>query len=134
MLNILLVEDDEVDVMNVQRAFRKNKISHPITVANDGLAALNILRNNTVSTQNCLIILDLNMPRMGGIEFLQQLRVEPEFKIIPVVVLTTSAHNQDRLDAYQLHVAGYFLKPVNFNDFVELVSILSRYWVSNEML
>jgi len=134
MFNILLVDDDEVDVMNVHRAFRKSNISHPMTVASNGLEALDILRARKIPTQHCLILLDLNMPRMGGIEFLQELRADPQLKTMPVVVLTTSSENQDRIKAYQYHVAGYLIKPVTFNDFVELIAALSHYWTLNEML
>jgi len=133
LINILLVEDDEVDVMNVKRAFKKNNITNPLYVAPNGLEALKMLRpvggqSPIVPTKRRLILLDLNMPRMGGLEFLQALRADPDLKSIPVVVLTTSNQDQDRLEAYQLNVAGYLLKPVTFSNFVETMATLNNYW------
>ena len=90
VLNILLVEDDEVDVMNVRRAFERNNVSNPLYVAGNGLEALEILRNGTVPKERRLILLDLNMPKMNGIEFLQALRADPDLAATPVVILTTS--------------------------------------------
>ena len=89
MLNILLVEDDEVDVMNVRRAFERNNVSNPLYVAGNGLEALEMLRDGTVPAERRLILLDLNMPKMNGIEFLQALRADPELASSSVVVLTT---------------------------------------------
>ena len=108
-LNILLVEDDEVDVMNVRRAFERNNVSNPLYVAGNGLEALEMLRDGTVPAERRLILLDLNMPKMNGIEFLQALRADPELSSAPVVVLTTSNDDQDKIDAYNLNVAGYLL-------------------------
>ena len=128
MLNILLVEDDEVDVMNVQRAFRTNRIANPLFVAENGEQALQMLRGGQVPSERRLVLLDLNMPRMNGIEFLRALRADPELRLTTVVVLTTSNDERDRVDAYQLNVAGYILKPVTFHRFVDLVGALDRYW------
>jgi len=138
MLNILLVEDDQVDVMNVQRAFRKGKITNPLYVAGDGLEALEMLRGSenllpVVPAERRLILLDLNMPKMNGIEFLQALRADAKLRQIPVVVLTTSSKDQDRVNAYSLNVAGYLLKPVTFNVFVEMMTALNTYWELCEM-
>ena len=93
-LNILLVEDDEIDVKNVKRAFLKNHITNPVFVAENGLEALEMLRNGTVPKRRRIVLLDLNMPRMNGIEFLGELRKDPELAATPVIVLTTS--NDDR--------------------------------------
>ncbi len=139
MINILLVEDDQVDVMNVQRAFRKGHITNPLYIASDGLQALEMLRGNAdfapiVPPEHRLVLLDLNMPRMNGIEFLQALRADDELKQIPVVVLTTSNTDEDRVDAYNLNVAGYLLKPVTFNTFVETMTTLNKYWALCEMI
>ena len=139
VINILLVEDDEVDVMNVKRAFKKNNITNPLYVASNGLEALKMLRSTggqspIVPDKRRLILLDLNMPRMGGLEFLQELRKDPELKAIPVVVLTTSNQDQDRLEAYQLNVAGYLLKPVIFSNFVETMATLNKYWTLCEIV
>ena len=133
MLNILLVEDDEVDVMNVRRAFERNNVSNPLYVAGNGLEALDMLRDGTVPRERRLILLDLNMPKMNGIEFLQALRADPELSAAPVVVLTTSNDDQDKIDAYNLNVAGYLLKPVTFSNFCERMTTLNKYWTLVEM-
>ncbi len=133
MLNILLVEDDEVDVMNVRRAFKKNNIGNPLWVAGNGLDALALLRGPEIPRERRLVLLDLNMPRMNGIEFLRELRADPELGLTPVVVLTTSDDERDRVDAYNLNVAGYILKPVTFVSFVEAMATLNKYWTLVEM-
>jgi CheY-like chemotaxis protein len=138
MLNILLVEDDEVDVMTVQRAFKKGNITNPLYIAGNGLEALTMLRGepgqpSVIPSDRRIILLDLNMPKMNGLEFLQELRSDPTIRQIPVVVLTTSNEEQDRIQAYNLNVAGYILKPVTFSIFVELMVTLNKYWTLCEM-
>ncbi|GAB4386258.1 MAG: response regulator [Elainellaceae cyanobacterium] len=138
MINILLVEDDEVDVMNVKRAFKKGNISNPLFVASNGLEALSMLRGQNgqgakLPSSRRLVLLDLNMPRMGGIEFLHELRSDPNLRMTPVIVLTTSNEDRDRVEAYQLNVAGYILKPVTFNNFAEAMATLNKYWMLCEM-
>ena len=107
LLNILLVEDDEVDVMNVRRAFKKNHITNPLFVAGNGVEALEQLRSGKIPRERRIVLLDLNMPQMNGIEFLRELRRDPELKLTPVVVLTTSNDERDEIEAYNLNVAGY---------------------------
>jgi CheY-like chemotaxis protein len=131
MINILLVEDDEVDVMNVKRAFQKNNLTNPLYHAGNGIEALTMLRG--VDGQSPIpipriILLDLNMPRMGGIEFLHELRKDDILKNISVFVMTTSNEDKDKVDAYNLNVAGYILKPLSMENFVSAVSILKNYW------
>ena len=133
MLNILLVEDDQVDVMNVKRAFDKNRITNPLYVATNGLEALEMLQSNAVPPERRLILLDLNMPKMTGIEFLRALRADPVLSATPVVVLTTSNDERDKIDAYNLNVAGYLLKPVTFINFVEVMAALNKYWTLVEL-
>jgi CheY-like chemotaxis protein len=133
MLNVLLVEDDEVDVMNVRRAFKKNHIANPLWTAGNGLEALEVLRGDEMPKERRLVLLDLNMPRMNGIEFLRELRADPELHGTPVVVLTTSDDERDRVEAYNLNVAGYILKPVTFMNFVEAMATLNKYWTLVEM-
>lgn len=136
MVNILLVEDDEIDVMNVKRAFKKNNIANPLHVAGNGLEALEMLRGEgrhpALPRERRLILLDLNMPRMGGIEFLRELRADPELRPTPVVVLTTSNDDKDRVEAYNLNVAGYILKPVTLTNFIETMATLNKYWMLSE--
>ena len=132
-LNILLVEDDEVDVMNVQRAFQRNQLTNALYVAGNGLEALELLRGKTIPKERRLILLDLNMPKMNGIEFLEALRADPDLANTPVVVLTTSNDDQDKIDAYNFNVAGYLLKPVTFSSFCERMATLDKYWSLVEM-
>jgi CheY-like chemotaxis protein len=136
IINVLLVEDDEVDVMNVRRAFKKNNISNPLYVASNGIEALEMLRdqeNQSIPASRRLILLDLNMPRMGGIEFLHELRSDSQLRMTPVIVLTTSNQDKDRVEAYNLNVAGYILKPVTFSKFADVMATLSKYWALCEM-
>ncbi len=135
LLNILLVEDDEVDVMNVKRAFDKNNIANPLFVAGNGLEALDILRGKSgdFPVERRLVLLDLNMPKMNGIEFLREVRADPSLKATSVVVLTTSNNDRDRVEAYNLNVAGYLLKPVTFVNFVEVMAALNKYWTLVEL-
>lgn len=132
-LNILLVEDDRVDRMNVRRAFEQAHIVNPMWVAGDGIEALDRLRGGDIPRHDLLILLDLNMPRMDGIEFLEALRADEEFGRTPVVVLTTSDAESDRIRAYDLNVAGYIVKPVTFSAFVDTVTTLNKYWMLVEM-
>lgn len=133
ILHILLVEDDDVDVLNVKRAFEKNKIANPLYVAADGLEALEMLRDGRVPKARRIVLLDLNLPRMNGIEFLRQLRADRELKSTPVIVLTTSNDERDKVDAFDLNVAGYLVKPVTFPNFAELMAALNKYWTLVEM-
>jgi len=133
MLNILLVDDDEVDVMNVRRAFKKANIANPIFVAENGIEALEKLRDGTIPKERRLVLLDINMPKMNGIEFLRHLRQDAELKHTSVVVLTTSNEETDRIEAFHLNVAGYLLKPVTFNNFVDVMASLNKYWTLVEM-
>jgi CheY-like chemotaxis protein len=132
-LNVLLLEDDELDVMNVKRAFKRNEMEDNLWVAGDGVAGLEMLRSSELPRERLLILLDLNMPRMNGIEFLQELRKDPNLHRTPVVVLTTSNDERDLVDAYELNVAGYIIKPVTFEKFVEVVGTMNDYWSLVEM-
>jgi len=131
LVNILLVEDDEVDIMNVQRAFKKNNISNPLHVARNGIEALEILKSSVHPPR--VILLDINMPKMGGIEFLGELRKIPELRSSSVFVMTTSNEESDKIAAYDLNVAGYILKPLSFEGFTSAVAILNHYWHLCEM-
>lgn len=132
-LNILLVDDDEVDVMTVRRAFSKANIANKLYVATDGIEALSMLRSDGVPPQRRVMLLDLNMPRMSGIELLREIRGDPALQLLTVVVLTTSNEDRDRVEAYRLNVAGYLLKPVTFHAFAEVMVTLNKYWTLMEM-
>lgn len=128
-MTILLVEDDEVDIMNVKRAFKKNNISNPLVIAHNGLEALAVLRSSeTDAPKPRIILLDLNMPKMGGIEFLKEIRQDPELSSLSVFVMTTSNEDGDKIDAFNLNVAGYILKPLSMDRFIAAVSTLNSYW------
>jgi CheY-like chemotaxis protein len=105
----------------------------PLHVASDGIEALEVLRSGRMGDARRIVLLDLNMPRMNGIEFLRELRADPALRVTPVVVLTTSNDDRDRVEAYNLNVAGYLLKPVTFLDFAELMAALNRYWTLVEL-
>jgi CheY-like chemotaxis protein len=132
-VNIVLVEDDDVDVMNVQRAFERAKISRPLLRAADGVEALDLLRDPSTPAERRLVLLDLNLPRMNGIEFLRELRADERLRRTTVVVLTTSDDERDKLEAFELNVAGYLVKPGTFADFVELMTALDGFWTQAEL-
>ncbi len=128
--SILLVEDDEIDVENVKRALSKANITNPLVLAGDGLEALEILQR---WNGPLVVLLDLKMPRMGGLEFLHRIRSDARWRNLPVVVLTSSKEEKDLIEAYQMNVAGYVVKPLIFADFVEAVSKIGSYWTLCEM-
>lgn len=128
MIGILLVEDDEVDIMNVQRAFKKNNINNPLYIVRNGLEALEVYREKKVSPTPQIILLDINMPKMGGIEFLAEIRKDPSLRSLSVFVMTTSNEESDKVAAYDLNVAGYIVKPLSFESFVNAVATLNHYW------
>ena len=131
--HILVVEDDEVDVKNIQRAFDRGHLTNPLYFAHDGIAALEMLRSGAVPSSRRMVLLDINLPRMNGHEFLRELRADPLLRRTPVVVLTTSNDDRDRVEAYGMGVAGYLLKPITFSGFVELMAAMNRYWTLVEM-
>jgi CheY-like chemotaxis protein len=131
LVNILLVDDDRVDVMAVKRAFRNLKIANPVTEARDGIDALRCLRGESDSAPlplPHLVLLDLNMPRMGGLQFLEELRKDPLLHPTLVFVMTTSAAEEDRMRAYAFNIAGYVLKYRIGESFMEAISMLQHYW------
>ena len=133
-LNILLVEDDEVDVMNVRRAFERNNVSNPLYVAGNGIEALEMLRNGTVPSERRLILLDLNMPRKDGREALREIKNSPEFRRTPVVVFTTSKADTDIGQIYDIGANSFISKPVSFESLVEVMKTLGRYWCATVRL
>lgn len=133
---ILLVDDDAIDVDAIRRAFRKLEIVNPIAVARNGIEALEMPRgeNDHAKLETpFLILLDLNMPRMGGIEFLKELRGDPELRRTLVFVMTTSAAEEDRERAYEYNVAGYVLKDRPRQTFVQSIAALESYWRTIEL-
>ena len=129
---ILLVEDDEVDAMTVKRALKDLHVTNPLVLRENGEEALAYLRDPN-NEKPCLILLDLNMPVMSGIEFLQVDKHDDALKAIPVVVLTTSQEQQDKVSSFNLGVAGYMAKPVAYQQFVEVMRTINAYWTISEI-
>jgi CheY-like chemotaxis protein len=129
---ILLVEDDSVDAMSVERALKDIKVGNPLAHRVNGEEALKYLREET-SQMPCVILLDLNMPKMNGIEFLKIAKADAVLKRVPVVVLTTSKEEQDIVETFDLGVAGYVVKPVDYKKFVEAVRAINLYWTLSEI-
>lgn len=126
-VSILLVEDDDIDAMSIERALKKLRLANPYYRAVDGVEGLAILRNQGVG-RPFIILLDLNMPRMNGLEMLVELRKDPKLTDSVVFVLTTSNDDQDRAQAYKEHIAGYIVKSKLDSDFTELLQLLDHYW------
>ena len=129
---VLLVEDDQIDVMAIKRAFKVIKITNRLNVVNNGEEALAYLRNSE-NEKPCIILLDLNMPKMNGIEFLTIAKQDELLRKIPVVVLTTSREDQDKADSFNLGISGYMVKPVDYKRFVEVVKTIDLYWTLSEL-
>lgn len=128
---ILLIEDDLVDQMTVKRAFKELKVINELLVANNGEEGLEVLKDETKDRPG-IILLDLNMPKMNGIEFLQEVKNYKEFKTIPVIVLTTSKHEKDKVESFNLGVSGYMVKPVDYEQFLEIIKSIRKYWSFSE--
>lgn len=129
---VLLVEDDTVDQMTVQRAFAELKIKNRLDIASNGVEALEFLRDANNELPG-LILLDLNMPKMNGVEFLTIIKKDDRLVKIPVVVLTTSGEERDKCESFRRSVAGYIVKPVDYIQFVEAVRMIDSYWTLSEM-
>ena len=128
---ILLVEDDEVDIKSVKRAFGELRVTNPLEVTQNGEDALRYLKQGK-NKQPGLILLDIRMPKMDGIEFLKEIKKDESLRIIPIVVLTTSKEDEDKTESFNLGVAGYMMKPVNYMDFVEVIRAIRMYWTLSE--
>jgi CheY-like chemotaxis protein len=126
-ISLLIVEDDDIDATALKRALHKLKLLNPVYRAKDGLEAIELLRKGEIPMPY-IILLDLNMPRMNGLEFLEELRSDPTLTHSIVFVLTTSKSDEDIIAAYREHVAGYLLKQRMDNDFLQVVSLLDHYW------
>ncbi|MCX5747143.1 MAG: response regulator [Proteobacteria bacterium] len=129
--HILLIDDDDVDVMTVRRALKGLGATNPLDRAVDGVEALEFLRDPK-NPRPGLILLDLNMPRMNGLECLAALKADASLRLIPVVVLTTSKEEVDRTGSYGQSVAGYMVKPVDYPQFVDIMRVVRDYWITCE--
>ena len=129
--SILLIEDDRIDAMTVMRALRDLGSTNPLHHVTDGEKALTFLVD-PASPRPMLILLDLNMPRMNGAEFLAVIKADDLFRAIPIVVLTTSQEDRDRLRAFDLSAAGYIVKPVDYTQFVNVMRTVLDYWTTSQ--
>lgn len=129
---ILIVDDDQVDVITLKRAIHDVGLTNILPHADNGEEALRFLRDHKNRLPS-LILLDLNMPIMNGIEFMKEVKSDETLKIIPVVVLTTSKDEMDKLDSFKNGAAGYMIKPVDYNQFVELLRVIVSYWSTSEL-
>jgi CheY-like chemotaxis protein len=126
-VTLLIVDDDDIDAIALERALRRLRLLNTTHRARDGLEALNLLRTGAISTPY-IILLDLNMPRMNGLEFLKALRADQMLTHAVVFVLTTSKSDQDLVAAYREHIAGYVLKQHMDRDFLEVIGLIEHYW------
>jgi len=132
MRPILLVEDNPDDVTFTLRAFQKNNISNEIVIANDGQEAIDLLlpENDTSALRPALVLLDVKLPKVGGMEVLRRIRNDPRTELLPVIVLTTSSEETDMINSYRLGANSFVRKPVVFSDFLHAASVLGVYWLA----
>jgi CheY-like chemotaxis protein len=131
-INILLIEDDLIEVMKLKRATGSLNLNHKITEANNGEEALNLLKQKDNLPD--IILLDLNMPKINGIEFLRILKADERLRYIPTIILTTSNNQRDLLECFEIGIAGYVLKPLKYEDYVSKIEKLLAYWSMNELI
>ena len=129
---VLLVEDDHVDAMTVKRALKDLNVMNPLVHTINGEEALAHLINDC-NEKPCVILLDLNMPKMNGIEFLKIIKADEKLKRTPVVILTTSRDTQDKFETFALNIAGYIVKPADYKKFVEAIRTVNLYWTTSEL-
>ncbi len=131
-MNILFIEDDAIETMKLNRTVSKFQLKHKITEAKNGEEALAIL--NSKNSLPDIILLDLNMPRMSGIEFLKILKNHDTLKYLPTIILTTSENRADLLECYKIGIAGYIIKPLKYEDYEEKLRTVLQYWTINELI
>ncbi|SIS89937.1 Response regulator receiver domain-containing protein [Zobellia uliginosa] len=131
-MDILLIEDDAIEVMKLQRTVKKLELKHNIIETKNGEDALEILRSGDKLPD--IILLDLNMPRMNGIEFLTILKADPVLKYLPTVILTTSENRADLLECYKVGVAGYVIKPLKYEEYQSKLHKVLDYWDINQLV
>ncbi|MEQ9565210.1 MAG: response regulator [Porticoccaceae bacterium] len=129
-ITILIVDDDQIDVRAITRALRKHRIDNPVDVAGNGVEAMDLLKGTNGVKQIAwpyIILLDLNMPKMNGLEFLDQVRNDESLHDTVIFVLTTSDDDRDKAKAYERHIAGYIVKSTVGKDFINLVSMIEKF-------
>ena len=132
ILNIMLIEDDSIEIMKLNRTISRLKLKHKIIEANNGEEALNLLSKKDNLPD--LILLDLNMPKLNGIEFLGILKNDKVLRYIPTVILTTSNNKKDLKECFEIGVSGYVLKPLKYEVYVDKIEKLLLYWSINELI
>lgn len=131
-LRILLIEDDTIEVMKLKRAVAKLEMDHQLIEAEDGEKALEILKS--IDSLPDIIFLDLNMPKINGIEFLKILKEDEILRYLPTIILTTSNNRKDVLECYKHGVAGYIIKPLKYDEYINKIGIALSYWSKNELI
>jgi len=129
---VLLIEDDKIDALMVSKAAKELNVANPLINFVNGEQALEYLRNEA-NPKPCVILLDLNMPLMSGIEFLKIIKIDSVLKCIPIIALTTSKADSDKIQCFDNGIAGYIVKPSNYEGFIEAIKILNLYWSINEL-
>lgn len=132
VLKVMLIEDDMIEVMKLNRTIGKLKLKHKIIEANNGEDALNLLSEKDNVPD--LILLDLNMPKINGIEFLGILKNDENLKHIPTVILSTSDHQKDLHECFKIGVSGYVLKPLKYEEYAKNIETILAYWSINELI
>lgn len=130
-LKILLIEDDMIEIMKFNRVVKAMPIAHSIIEASNGEEGLKLLENKDELPD--IILLDLNMPKINGIEFLSLLKKDAELQHIPTIILTTSSHQKDLIECYKLGVSGYILKPLKYEEYVYKIQTTLAYWSMNQL-
>ncbi|MFP9114018.1 response regulator [Flavobacterium sp. RHBU_3] len=131
VLNILLIEDDAIEVMKFNRVLKSLGLNHKVIEAGNGEEALQILKERNIIPD--IILLDLNMPKINGIEFLGILKSDEVLRYIPSIILSTSNNHKDVLECYRIGIAGYLIKPLKYEDYTERIRKLLEYWSTNEL-
>jgi len=132
VLNILLIEDDAIEVLKFNRTVSSLGLKHKVIEANNGEDAIKLLEIKENLPD--IILLDLNMPRLNGIEFLTLLKQDDILKYIPTIILTTSSNNRDLLKCFEIGVSGYILKPLKYEDYITKIQRVLQYWSINELI
>jgi CheY-like chemotaxis protein len=131
-LKVFLIEDDTIEVMKLKRAIKKLQLDHELIEARNGEEALFLLKSNDILPD--IIFLDLNMPKINGLEFLKIMKEDEVLKYIPTVILTTSNNRKDVLSCYQIGIAGYIIKPLKYEHYVNKIAAALEYWSMNELI
>lgn len=131
-LKILLVEDNIIEILKLKRAIENLGMNHEVLEAENGEIALDSIKQEEINPD--IVLLDLNMPKMNGLEFLAIVRNDERMRHLPIIILSTSNNNRDLKEAYKLGVSGYILKPLKYEDYVKKIEHTLQYWSNNELI